>query len=361
MVIEVVRGLGLGGAESLLLSRLEYEATNKTSRTTRVINTHSPENYLQLRVAATGVVVDDLETGSRWSSAVRLWRVASEFELGESIVVHSPWPAAVLKLRRAFGLLPSRLVEVAHSTSYALPTRILGRLLNRYADLCIAVSPEVAESATTIGFRRKRVILAGVDRDRMRKWVVANPHAARTFRRELGLDDSAPLIVSVGNLYEDKRHKLLVESVANLPEQAHVVIVGEGPVRDALERQIEEAGMSSRVHLLGRRADAWQWMAVADVIAHPSAREGLPIALTEARVVGVPTVAFDVGGVSSVLEGSAGSKLLPSDRPESFGPALADVVRRAPAAGDVFGNRASVPSMWDVGRYADDFYRHVQH
>ncbi|MGN7861650.1 glycosyltransferase [Microbacterium sp. 22303] len=361
MVIEVVRGLGLGGAESLLLSRLEYEAANKTSRTARVINTHSPENYLQSRVAATGVVIDDLETGSRWSAAVRLWRVAREFEVDESVVVHSPWPAAVLKLRRAFGMLPSRLVEVAHSTSYALPTRVLGRLLNRYADLCIAVSPEVADSVTTIGFRQKRVILAGVDRGRMRQWIVANPHAVSTFRRELGMDDSAPLVVSVGNLYEDKRHKLLLESVASLPEKVHVVIVGEGPARDALERQIDEMGMSSRVHLLGRRADAWQWMAVADVVAHPSAREGLPIALTEARVVGVPTVAFDVGGVSSVLDESAGSKLLPSDKPQSFGPALADAIRRAPAAGDVFGNRASVPSTWDVGRYADDFYHHVQH
>lgn len=359
MVVEIVRGLGLGGTESLLATRLRYEQRSGSARTSRVINTHSDDDYFAQAILDAGVALDDLATSSRWVSAARLWRAAAKLSPAEPVVVHSPWPAAVLKLRRALGLGGPRIVEVAHSTRYARASMLLGRMLNRYADLCIAVSDEVASAPTTVGFRRTVVVRAGVDREQMRTWIQRTDSAPQEFRRELGIDSGAPLIVSVGNLFPDKRHSLLIRATARLSEDTHVVIVGDGPERSALEAEARSLGVADRVHVLGRRRDGWQWMAIADLVAHPSAREGLPIALTEARALGVPVLAFDVGGVSSVLDGAEGAVVLDPHRPESFLEALPLAVARAPRAALAFGVRGSGASYWDVSRFAEEFYAHV--
>lgn len=360
MVVEIVRGLGLGGTESLLATRLRYEQRSGLERTSRVINTHSEEDYFAAAIVDAGVILDDLGTSSRWLSAARLWRVAARLPSDEPVVVHSPWPAAVLKLRRALGARGPRIVEVAHSTRYARASMLLGRLLNRHADLCIAVSDEVAAAPTTAGFRRTVVVRAGVDREGMRAWIRREGDAPRAFRRELGIAPEAAVVVSVGNLLPDKRHSLLIRATTSLSADAHVVIVGDGQERSALEAEARALGVADRVHLLGRRRDGWKWMAVADLVAHPSSREGLPIALTEARALGVPVVAFDVGGVADVLSGLPGAAILDGAATGAFAGTVAEALAAAPPVARVFSDRASVSSRWDVSRFSEEFYEHVK-
>ena len=296
MVIEVVRGLGLGGAEALLITRLRYEDRIGARRTRLVTNTHSCESFYAKPLSQCGIDVVDLRTSSRWKSAWRLWRVAQAFPPNEVVVVHSPWPAAVLKVRRALKLTSAPLVEVAHSTRYARATLLLGRLLNRFASLCIAVSEDVANSSTAQGYPQVVVVEAGVDQGMMREWVLANPDAPARYRERLGIRPSARLVVSVGNLFPLKRHKVLVDQAAQLASDVHVVIVGGGREREALLSAAVDSGVADRVHLIGSEGDAWRWIAVADAVAHPSAREGLPVVLMEARALGVPALASIVHG-----------------------------------------------------------------
>lgn len=358
-VIEVVRGLGLGGSEMLLANRLAFEARSGANRTSQVMNTHSPENYLQSAIRDLGVTVTDLEVSSRWVSAWKLWRASRAFPREAVLVVHSPWPSAVLKMRKLITGSPQRIVEVAHSTRYAVPTMLLGRVLNRHASLCIAVSDDVAGSGTTRGFRRVVTVLAGVNRAVMREWIEAHDSAPETFRRSLGLEANQRILVSVGNLLVDKRHRLLVSALASLPSDLHIVVVGEGPERARLEALARDLGVSRRLHLVGRVADAWRWMSVADAVVHPSSREGLPISITEARALGVPVVAFDVGGVATVLDGHEASVVIPLGREEALVPMINLLLDQGVAAGQAFSQRASEATFWDVERFSNDFYRWV--
>ena len=358
-MIEVVRGLGLGGAESLLATRLVYESSSGSRRTRQVINTYSANTFFGDRIIAAGVELVDLGTSSRCLSAWRLWRIARGLPHDETLVVHSPWPAAVLKLRRALRRPCGPVVEVAHSTKYAWPMLVLGRFLNRFATLCIAVSEDVAEAPSTRGFRAITVVEAGVDRRTMRQWVLQNPDAPEQYRRSLGLPTDSRLVVSVGSLLPLKRHSLLVRVAEKLGERVHVVIVGAGPERERLIAQAAALGVSNSVHLVGREPDAWRWMAVADIVAHPSCREGLPVALIEARALGVPAVAFDVGGVQSVLRDDGRSVVLSLNDEDRFGEELARVALLGSAA-DEFSGRAAVVTRWDVGRFANDFYERIQ-
>ena len=359
----MVRGLGLGGAETLLYQRLKYsiETGLIDPADTTVINTYPHGNYFAKKISDLGVSVQNSASNNRVLSSLNLWRSIQHMDADRVVVVHSPFPAAVIKARTAVKRLPFPIVEVSHNTQNARLTHMLGRVFNRYADLCIAVSEDVAAGRTTRGFRRKSVILAGVDRSSMRRWVEDSSSAAELMRASLGVSGDAQLIVAVGSLTVGKGHRHLLSALAELGDpRVHVAIVGMGDQRSALEQQIRSLGLRDQVHLLGRQDDAWRWTAVADVLAHPSYHEGLPVTLIEARVLGVPVVASDVGGVAQVLDGLAYSRLVRPRNSSELADAVRDVLSIIGPFAKSFPQRATEGSPWDMSRYAREFYEALE-
>jgi len=199
-IVEVVRGLGLGGAETLLYQRLKYaiEAGLIRAADTTVINTYPQESYFAERIGQLGVAIHNTPSSNRLLSSLSLWHSIARRDGEQVVVVHSPFPAAVIKARTALRRLPFRIVEVSHNTQYARPTLALGNVLNRHADLCIAVSDDVAAAETTRGFPEKTTILAGVDRLSLRGWVQASAATAERMRESVGVVGDAQLVVAVG-------------------------------------------------------------------------------------------------------------------------------------------------------------------
>ena len=99
------------------------------------------------------------------------------------------------------------------------------------------------------------------------------------------------IVLGVGRLVAQKRWDRLIAAVPALPADVTVVILGEGDMRDALERQITAAGLGDRVRLPGHVADPLVAMAQAALLALPSDYEGVPGVLREALSVGTPVVA----------------------------------------------------------------------
>ena len=121
----------------------------------------------------------------------------------------------------------------------------------------------------------------------------------------------------VASLKEQKGHRFLVEAAAKvLPgmPDAHVLLVGDGTLRPALERQIAEAGLEGRVHLLGERRDVASLLLAADAFVLPSLWEGFSVALVEAMASGLPVIATAVSGTTQVLQdGVSGWLVAPGD------------------------------------------------
>jgi glycosyltransferase involved in cell wall biosynthesis len=358
-IVEVVRGLALGGAETLLYQRLKYsiEAGLIRAGDTTVINTYPEQSYFAERIGKLGVAIHNTPSSTRLLSSMSLWRSIQRMDGDRVVVVHSPFPAAVIKARTALKRLPFPIVEVSHNTQYARPTLALSKVLNHHADLCIAVSEDVAAAETTRGFLRKTTILAGVDRLPMRRWVQASANTAERMRELIGVVGDARLLVAVGSLAARKGHRHLLSALAELEDpRVHVAIVGTGKERAALEQQIRSLGLDDHAHLLGRQDEAWRWTAVADALAHPSYHEGLPVALIEARVLNVPIVASDVGGAAQVLAGSARSQLVEPGNNSELAQAVRDVLKNLKPFSEVFPDRATELTPWDMSRYAREFY-----
>lgn len=132
-------------------------------------------------------------------------------------------------------------------------------------------------------------------------------------RAELGLPAGAALLLAVGNLYPVKDHATLVRALPALPG-AHLAIAGRGAERERLAALAGALGVAPRLHLLGLRDDVPRWLAAADVFAHPSRAEELPLAVLEAMAAGAPVVATRVGGVpDAVRDGETGLLVEPGD------------------------------------------------
>ena len=144
-------------------------------------------------------------------------------------------------------------------------------------------------------------------------------------RMHLSLPQDAMLIGIVATLRSWKGHRHLVEA---LPSGATLVIVGDGPQREALDAQVRAAGLQSRVHFAGNQRDVVPWMQALDIFALPSyANEGVPQALMQAMLVALPSVTTAVGGMGELAIDGVTALVVPAEDPGALRAALERLMR----------------------------------
>jgi glycosyltransferase involved in cell wall biosynthesis len=124
---------------------------------------------------------------------------------------------------------------------------------------------------------------------------------------ELGINAEDFLIGNVARLEIRKGHKFLLDAFKNVVEKqkdGHVklLIIGEGNKRKYLENYVKELNLGDKVIFAGYREDVEELMAVMDIFVLTSLREGLPRVLVQAAAVGMPSVAFNIDGVSEIIK-----------------------------------------------------------
>lgn len=184
--------------------------------------------------------------------------------------------------------------------------RSLERLAAHWCHSLVALSEAERTAGLAAGVGREeqyRVILNGVDVERFS--IKPEPVPDR--------------IVVVTRFAPPKRNDLLVDAVALIRRtrpQAELHVVGDGPDRETLERQIGELGLDGAVRLLGLRDDVPELLSRAACFVLASDYEGCPLAVIEAMAAGVPVVATGVGGVPElVADRESGLLVGPGDAP----------------------------------------------
>ena len=112
-------------------------------------------------------------------------------------------------------------------------------------------------------------------------------------RHELGLPADALVVGHVGRFDPQKNHRFLVEIFEKMPEDARLLLVGNGVLRPDVEQQAEALGIRDRVLFTGVRTDVDQLLQAMDVFLMPSLFEGLPVSIVEAQAAGLPCLISD--------------------------------------------------------------------
>jgi glycosyltransferase involved in cell wall biosynthesis len=132
--------------------------------------------------------------------------------------------------------------------------------------------------------------------------------AAAALHAELGIAPDTGVIGLVGHLIEQKRPDRALDVLAEVHargEPAHLVVAGDGPLRERFDRDATARGLGAFVHLLGQRRDVDVVLGGIDLLVSTSQAEGVPGVLIEALMAGCPVVAMRVGGVDAVVEDRA--------------------------------------------------------
>lgn len=187
-------------------------------------------------------------------------------------------------------------------------------------DVLVTINTE--DHARAKQFHARQVVyVPGVGVD-VSKFAAPTKDAAAV-RRELGLPSDAFVVLSVGELNDNKNHRTVIRAIARLNDASvHYLICGNGPRLAQLELLARELGVDDRTHFLGYRRDIPNILAAADVFCLPSFREGLPLSVMEAMAAGKPVVCSRIRGTLDLVEAGAGGIVVNAARMEEFAEAI---------------------------------------
>jgi glycosyltransferase involved in cell wall biosynthesis len=301
-ILQVVGNLNRGGTETWLVNVLRHLDRDRF-RLDFLVHTANPGAYDdEVRRLGAGIVtcLHPSRPHVYARNFLRQVRLHGPYDLVHSHVHH--YSGFVLRLARRAGIAG----RIAHSHSdtsriqqQAAPSRRLyfalaRRAIRRNATLGLAASRAAAGALFGPEWEARRlceVLHCGIDLAPFQA-----PVDRRAVRAELGVPGDAFVIGHVGRFVPVKNHEFLVDIACELDRTQpglHVVLIGDGPLRDAIARRSAASPIAGRVHFAGARPDVARLLGALDVFVFPSHYEGLPLSLLEAQAAGVPCVISD--------------------------------------------------------------------
>lgn len=328
-LLSLIKGLGPGGAEQLLVSAARVRNHDRIDEEIAYLLPGEPSvapalERLQVRLHyLRGLHVRDVG----WMARLRRLLVEGRYDV---VHVHSPYVAGMARI--ALRSIPAsrrpRLVSTEHNvwSSHAQLSRALNEVTFPMGDAWFAVSDEVRESTPRLLRSRIEVLVHGIVLSDV-EHLVAGRAAVRA---ELGLRPDEIAIVTIANYRKQKGYPDLLEAARILKEggvPARLFVIGQGPLEAEVHALHRELRLDGYVEILGYRADAMRIAAGCDIFALASHYEGLPVAIMEALAVGLPIVATRVGGVGEAVQDGVEGLIVPPHRPDRFAHALETLAR----------------------------------
>ena len=198
--------------------------------------------------------------------------------------------------------------------------RLAYRLFYRRADWVICNAQSVADKLVPLGVDAARIAL------------VDNPVDVAGLRERVDFGQPRPPgrhFIAVGRMTHQKGFDLLIPWFAKLPEESRLTILGDGPLRGALEALRAEQGMRDRIDMPGFDPSPWHRIAQADAFLMPSRWEGMPNAALESLALGTPVIAArTAGGLPSLSATISKDSLIIADGEQGFVAAMQSIPTR---------------------------------
>lgn len=314
-IVHTESSIGWGGQEIRVLE----ESRGMIARGHRVTVIAPPESRLVQRAPSFGVPVEPVPIFRRSPLALaRLSRVIGRLA-PDVINTHSSTDAWLVSLLALTGLIRAPQVRTRHISATPAPTFTSRWLYARAAAHVVTTGELIRRQVMELGADPDRVttIPTGIDPRRFA------PGDREAERHRLGIDGRRCVGI-VANIRRFKGHRFVMEAMRQLaPKNWQLVIVGEGPSRPDLERLAADWELADRVRFVGDQADVAPWLRAMDLFVLPStANEGVPQALLQAMMTGLPCITTSAGAIPDVARDGVNALVVPPADPNALLSAL---------------------------------------
>ena len=323
-IVRIIARLNVGGPArhvvwlNKALQNNEYQSVLLAGK---VPDSEENMSYFAAQNAVTPLYIEEMSRELSPKDAISIWKVFLQLKREQPDVIHTHTAKAGTVGRIAgflYRWLAWKNVKIVHTFhghifhSYygSLKTKIfliIEKSLARFAtDKIVVISRQQFEEIHGVfGVGKKeqfRIIPLGIDLETFADWRTKRD----ILRREVGAADSDILVGLVGRLTEVKNHSLFLKVIKIWQEKSELpnvkfIIIGDGHLREPLEKEAAALGIKNSVRFLGNRNDTDVFYAGLDIIALTSLNEGTPLSLIEAMANEKPVISTVVGGVKDLL------------------------------------------------------------
>lgn len=301
-ILHALGGLSRGGIETWLMHVLRNIDRDRFQMDF-LVNTDQPQAYDDEARELGARVLHCADYRRPWRWAQHLKAIADDHGPWDVLHTHlNLYNGVALAVGRGLGF--AHRIAHSHNDTEAADTRTRARSAYRWA---MQRSIDLNATRKLAASRRAAHSLFGPDWadegvDLLYYGIELEPFEVRGGRRayleEFDIDPNAHVIGHVGRFVDQKNHGFLIEIFDRLAARrpdVHLLLVGDGPLRGEVARQVDQRGLADRVTFAGLRDDVPSLMVDAmDVFLFPSLHEGLGIVLVEAQAAGLPCVLSDV-------------------------------------------------------------------
>jgi hypothetical protein len=308
-ILHIINSLAAGGAEKLIEEILPL-MNNLEGIKADVLLLTDDKNAFQESLKSKGVKVDVISLKKIYSP-LNIFKIKTYIEEGNYDIVHSHLFPTQYWVGIAKTLLKSKeakFVTSEHSSNNRRRRKFYFRPIDRYiyskydCIICVTdrvrlnlinwIKPKTQEQEKFI------VINNGVN---INKYKEAIPYEkselCSTFTQNI------KLICMVGRFSEAKDQPTLIKAIEKLPEDVHLLLIGEGPLKQQNQNLAKKIGIDNRVHFLGLRNDVDRILKTSDIVVLSSNWEGLSLASIEGMASGKPFIASKVEGLEEIVGG----------------------------------------------------------
>jgi glycosyltransferase involved in cell wall biosynthesis len=360
-VLHVRCSVVIGGPETTLLAWFNHYDKTRYGFTLALFNNGGKEKTFRDVCARDGVSTTELS----WVPGRNILRAVRELvqmirDTGAQILHTHDWRSDVV------GLLAARKAGIPIVTTiyvwFNRPFKVwlmekIDGFVIRYFDYVTAVSRATLEQTFQRGVKRDRggLLISGMSNERFRGSVDRD-----AVRGRFGIAPDEIVYTYAARLYPEKAHDILVDAfhkAAREQPNIRLLILGVGPLEEAIRAQIRNLGAGDRIHMPGFVKEIPDVLRSVDVMVHASYAEGIALAIYEGMLAGLPVIGSNVDGTPEVvLPGKTGWIVPPGDS-ESLRKAILEAATR-PDLREIYGRQARelIETQYNMDVALDQLY-----
>ncbi len=306
-ILHIFNNLGSGGAEKLIEDLLPL-MNNTNGINVDLLLLTNENNVFDKKLTKSGIQIEIVPTKKIYNP-LNIHYIRKYIKKGQYDVVHVHlfpslyWASFASKL--IFKNKP-KFVFTEHSTHNQRREKGYLRIIEKFVyssyDKIISISHQaqnnLIEWLKTKNKNRFIVIENGID---LIKFKEAKPYLKREINTQF--DEDTELICMVGRFSEAKDQPTLIKAMKYIPSNVHLLLVGEGPLKEKNEELVRQMKLEDRVHFLGFRDDVPRILKTVDIVVLSSNWEGFGLAVVEGMAAGKPVIASNVPGLREIVTG----------------------------------------------------------